>query len=75
MFFASSPPTIVELRPPSNGELSKLMLDEPMSELVNNVFTDNETSTAYLHYYYTLSRNIKRLLYDLEQEQAEQREA
>ena len=53
-------------------ELGHIVLDNRMTDLINQLFQTDEGSSAYLHYYHHITWNIQRLEQELDQLHQEQ---
>lgn len=53
-------------------ELSNLVMNDRLTNLIDQVFNDDPASHAHLQHYATVSRNLRRLEYDLDQVREDQ---
>jgi hypothetical protein len=59
---------------PDPNELSDLILDDPMVELLNQTFSDDFTAAAHLRHYSFISLSLKRLQTEINRHYEEQQE-
>ena len=59
---------------PDSYELSNLILEDPMVELINQTFSDDTTAAAHFRHYSFVSQSLKRLQTDINRHYEEREE-